>query len=57
MRTARSVRSRDARMTTFARRGVYAADESRGVQAVQLVRDMARVRHDRPCGPRCRRFG
>jgi len=25
-----------------ARRGVYAADESRGMQAVQLVRDMAR---------------
>jgi len=26
----------------FARRGVYAADESRGMQAVQLVRDIAR---------------
>jgi GTP cyclohydrolase I len=38
----RGVRSHDARMTTFARRGVYAADESRGMQAVQLVRDMAR---------------
>jgi GTP cyclohydrolase I len=42
MRSARGVRSHDARMTTFARRGVYAADQSRGVQAVQLVRDMAR---------------
>jgi len=39
---SRGVRSHDARMTTFARRGVYAADESRGMQAVQLVRDMAR---------------
>lgn len=38
----RGVRSHDARMTTFARRGVYAADESRGMQAVQLVRDLAR---------------
>ena len=38
----RGVRSHDARMTTFARRGVYAADESRGMQAVQLVRDIAR---------------
>jgi hypothetical protein len=26
----------------LARRGVYAADESRGMQAVQLVRDIAR---------------
>ena len=39
---SRGVRSHDARMTTFARRGVYAADESRGMQAVQLVRDIAR---------------
>ena len=39
---SRGVRSHDARMTTFARRGVYAAEESRGMQAVQLVRDMAR---------------
>jgi GTP cyclohydrolase I len=39
---SRGVRSHDARMTTFARRGVYAADESRGMHAVQLVRDMAR---------------
>lgn len=39
---SRGVRSHDARMTTFARRGVYAADESRGMQAVQLVRDLAR---------------
>jgi len=38
----RGVRSHDARMTTFARRGVYAADEWRGMQAVQLVRDLAR---------------
>jgi len=38
----RGVRSHDARMTTFARRGVYAADESRGMQAVQLVRDLVR---------------
>ncbi len=42
MRTERGVRPHDARMTTFARRGVYAADESRGMHAVQLLCDMAR---------------
>ena len=37
----RGVRSHDARMTTFARRGVYRDDEARGQAAVALVRDLA----------------
>ena len=37
----RGVKSHDARMTTFARRGVYRTDEIRGNTAVQLVRDLA----------------
>lgn len=37
----RGVRSHDARMTTFARRGVHASDENRGTAALQLVRDIA----------------
>jgi GTP cyclohydrolase I len=37
----RGVRSHDARMTTFARRGVHAEDETRGSAALQLVRDLA----------------
>jgi GTP cyclohydrolase I len=37
----RGVRSHDARMTTFARRGIYRTDEIRGNNAVQLVRDLA----------------
>jgi GTP cyclohydrolase IA len=37
----RGVKSHDARMTTFARRGVYRNDEGRGNAAVQLVRDLA----------------
>lgn len=37
----RGVRSHDARMTTFARRGVYRDDETRGQSALALVRDLA----------------
>ena len=37
----RGVRSHDANMTTFARRGRYRDDEQSGMQAVQLVRDLA----------------
>jgi GTP cyclohydrolase I len=37
----RGVKSHDARMTTFARRGVHAIDENRGTAALQLVRDLA----------------
>jgi GTP cyclohydrolase I len=42
----RGVRSHDAQMTTFARRGIYREEESRGMQAMQLVRDIA-ARRDR----------
>ena len=38
----RGVKSHDARMTTFSRRGMYRDDEARGMQALQLVREMAR---------------
>ncbi|MFM7133534.1 MAG: GTP cyclohydrolase I FolE [Planctomycetota bacterium] len=37
----RGVRSHDANMTTFARRGIYRDEEQRGMQAMQLVRDLA----------------
>lgn len=37
----RGVRSNDARMTTFARRGVFREDERRGTDAMNLVRDLA----------------
>jgi len=37
----RGVRSHDARMTTFARRGIFRTDERRGAETVQLVRDLA----------------
>ncbi|MFM7052351.1 MAG: GTP cyclohydrolase I FolE [Planctomycetota bacterium] len=37
----RGVRSHEAQMATFARRGVYREDEPRGMQAMQLVRDLA----------------
>ena len=37
----RGVRSHDARMTTFARRGIFRSDERRGAETVQLVRDLA----------------
>jgi GTP cyclohydrolase I len=37
----RGVRSNDARMTTFARRGVFRDDERRGTDAMNLVRDLA----------------
>ena len=37
----RGVKSHDARMTTFARRGVHRLDEARGTAALQMVRDLA----------------
>jgi GTP cyclohydrolase I len=37
----RGVKSHDARMTTFARRGIHRHDEARGQAALQLVRDLA----------------
>lgn len=37
----RGVRSHDARMTTFSRRGVHSAEESRGTSAMQMLRDLA----------------
>jgi GTP cyclohydrolase I len=37
----RGVKSHDARMTTFARRGVHRLDEARGATALQMVRDLA----------------
>jgi len=37
----RGVKSHDARMTTFSRRGVHRLDEARGNAAMQLVRDLA----------------
>jgi len=37
----RGVRSHDARMTTFSRRGIHSSDESRGSAAMQMLRDLA----------------